>query len=46
MTKIRLRVLNSGYVLTVNVAIMHTNFQMKLQVLLKVMVQLAYYWSK
>ena len=46
MTKIKLRVMNFGYVITVDRTIMHTNFQMKLQVLLKVTVQLVYYWFK
>ena len=46
MGEIKLRVTNFGYMITVDVNIMHTNFQMKLQVLLKVMVQLVYYWSK
>ena len=46
MGKIKLRVMNFGYVMTVNGTIMHTNFQTKLQVLLKVTVQLIYYWSK
>ena len=41
--KIKLRVLNFGYVITVNVTIMYTNFQMKLWVLLKVTVQLIYF---
>ena len=39
MTKIELRITNFGYVITVDVTIMHTDFQMKLQVLLKVTVQ-------
>ena len=46
MGKIKLRVTNFGYVITVNVTIISTNFQMKLFVLLKVTVQLVYYWSK
>ena len=45
MGKIKVRVTNFGYVITVDVAIMYTNFQMKLQVSLKVMIQLIYYWS-
>ena len=36
----RLKVLNFGYVMGVNVTIMCINFQMNLWVLLKVMVQL------
>ena len=40
MTKIKLRITNFGYVITVDVTIMYTDFQMKLQVSLKVMVQL------
>ena len=46
MGKIKLRVLNFGYVMTVKVTIIHTDFQTKLQVSLEVMVQLIYYWSK
>ena len=46
MGKIKLRVTNFGYVMTVDVTIMYTNFQVKLWVLLKVTVQLIYYWSK
>ena len=30
MTKIKLRILNFGYVISVNVAIMYTNFQTNL----------------
>ena len=37
---IKLRVMNFGYVMAVNVNIVYINFQMNLQVLLKVMVQL------
>ena len=40
MSKIKLRVTNFGYVITVSVAVMYTNFQSKLQVLLQVTVQL------
>ena len=40
MTKIKVRITNFGYVMTVNVTIMYTNYQMKLWVLLEVMVQL------
>ena len=36
-----LRVLNFGYVMAVNVTIIYVNFQMNLQVLLKVMIKLA-----
>ena len=46
MTKIKLRVINFGYIMIVDVTIMYINFQMKPQVLLRVMVQLVYYWSK
>ena len=46
MTKIKLRIINFGYVITVNVTIMHANFQVKLQVSLKVTVQLLSYMSK
>ena len=46
MGKIKLTVLNFGYVITVDVIIMYTNFQTKLQVLIKVMVQLIFYESK
>ena len=42
----KIKVMNFGYVITVNMTIMHTNFKTKLQILLKVMVQLVYYWSK
>ena len=40
MTKIKLRVLNFGYVMAVDMTMMHINFQMNLQVLLKVTVKL------
>ena len=43
MTKVKLRIMNFRYAITVNVTIMYTSFQMKLQVLLKVTVQLIYY---
>ena len=46
MIEIKHTIMNFGYVLTVNVTIMYINFQMKLHVSLKVMVQLIYYWSK
>ena len=46
MIKIKLRITDFGYVITVNVTTMYINFQTKLQVLLKVMIQLIYYWSK
>ena len=46
MGKIKLRVTNFEYVIVVIVTIMHINFQTKLQVSLKVMAQLIYYWSK
>ena len=36
LTKIKLRVKNFGYVMTVDMTIMCKNFQMELQVLLKV----------
>ena len=39
ISTIKLRVLNFGYMMTVNVTIMYINFQMNLQVLLKVTVQ-------
>ena len=41
MTKIKLRVLNIGYVIAINMTIIHINFQMNLWVLLKVMVKLT-----
>ena len=41
MGNIKLRVLNFGYVMAVNMTIMYINFQMNLQVLLKVMVKLT-----
>ena len=41
MTKIKLTVLNFGYVIAIDMIIMYINVQMNLQVLLKVMVQLA-----
>ena len=44
--KIKLRVTYFGYVVTVDVTIMYTNFQIKLQVLLNVLVQLCSYLSK
>ena len=40
MSKIKLRVLNFGYVIAIDVTIMYTNLQTKLQVFLKVTVQL------
>ena len=43
MGKIKLRVMNFGYVMTINITIMCINFQLKLQVSFKVMVQLDYY---
>ena len=43
MDKIKLRVKNFGYLITVDVTIMYINFQTKLWVLLKVMVQLIYF---
>ena len=46
MTKIKIRITNFGYVITVNVTIMHTKFHMKLWVSLKVMAQLLSYLSK
>ena len=46
MGKIKLRVTNFAYVIPVPVTIMYINFLMKLWVLLKVTVQLIYYWSK
>ena len=46
MGKIKLRVTDFGYVVTVNVTIMYTNVQMKLHVSLKVMVPLLSYLSK
>ena len=46
MGKIKLRVTNFAYVIPVPVIIMYINFLMKLWVLLKVTVQLIYYWSK
>ena len=39
-SNIKIRALNFGYVMGVTVTIMYINFQMNLQVLLKVMVQL------
>ena len=39
MTKIKLRIMNFRYVITVIVTIKYTMFQSKVQVLLKVMVQ-------
>ena len=41
ITKIKLRVLNFGYMIAINMTIMYINFQMNLQVLLKVMVKLT-----
>ena len=41
MTKIKLRVLNFEYVVVIDMTIMYINFQMNLQVSLKVMVKLA-----
>ena len=41
ITKIKLRVLNFGYIIAINMTIMYINFQMNLQVLLKVMFKLA-----
>ena len=46
MTKIKLKVTHFGYVVTVDVTIMYIDLQTKLQVSLKVTVQLIYYWSK
>ena len=46
MTKIKLRIMNFGYVITVDVTIKYINFQSKVWVSLKVMVQLLSYWSK
>ena len=40
--KIKLRFMNFRYVMNVHMTIMYTNFQMKLQVSLKVTVQLIY----
>ena len=40
MTKIKLRALNFGYVITVHMTIMYIQFEMNLQVSLKVMVKL------
>ena len=41
ITKIKLRVLNFGYVIAINMTIMFINFQMNPHVSLKVMVKLA-----
>ena len=41
ITKIKPRVLNFGYVVAIDMTIMYINFQMNLQVLLKVTVKLA-----
>ena len=41
MAKIKLRVLNSGYVIAIDMSTIYVNFQMNLQVLLKVMVKLV-----
>ena len=41
ITKFKLRVLSFGYVINIYMTIMHINFQMNLQVSLKVMVKLA-----
>ena len=41
MTKIKLRVVNFWYVMAINMTIMYINFQMNLQVSLKVMIKLA-----
>ena len=41
MGNIKLRVLNFGYIMGVNMTIMYINFQMNLQVSLKVMVKLS-----
>ena len=41
MTKIKLTVLIFGYVIAINMTIMYINFQMNLQVSLKVMVELT-----
>ena len=46
MGKIKLRMMKFGYVTTVHVTIMHTNFQNKLWVLFKVTVQHCSYLSK
>ena len=46
MTKIKLRIMNFGYVVTADVTIKYINFQSKLHVSLKVTVQLLSYWSK
>ena len=43
MGKIKLTVTNFGYVMAVNMTIVCINFQMKLQVSLKVTVKLVYY---
>ena len=40
MTEIKLRVMKFGYMMTVDVTIMYTNFQIELWVLLEVMLQL------
>ena len=40
MTKIKLRIINFGYVMTVDFTIKYVKFQNKVQVLLKVTVQL------
>ena len=41
MTKIKLRVLNFGYLIAIYMTIMYINFQTNLQVSLKVTVKLA-----
>ena len=41
MTKIKLRIMNFGYMITVNVTIMYIKFEGKLWVLLKDIVQLC-----
>ena len=46
MGNIKLRALNFGYMMGVNVTIMYKNFQMNLQVSFKVMIQLISYCSK
>ena len=45
MGEIKPRVMHFKYMIAVNVTILYTYFQMKMQVSLKVMVQLIYYWS-